>query len=738
MAQNRRTLAALLKQVIYYVLLSIRSFFFLLAKISFVLIIIFVGVYAFYVNDQGLDMMAAFSFMTVLKDGYISLAILFFVIWAMTIWNVCRILLGAANLKRLVESEVDPATVLPDGHRLKENLIIATVDPNYKKIIETLIKWVPRLLLLLPYMIFIMSYTKENGTTKVFNIVIVIVVGILHFVLIIFRRPIAKKILLKQATRTALKDERSYSWEEEKNVWHAVRTEKVLANTIFTSIVALCVFAYALIVAFSIPTDPGRPGLIILSGLIVYTLIGMAISLYANKYKIPVFIIMVLFAVFFASSRNDNHSIQVLSTDADLQMVAQRKQDSVYCREWIENKMKNGAYDTSKQNTIFLVAAEGGGIRSCYWTYLVLQKLQNLQPSFYEHTFAVTGASGGSMGLGFYYNFIYHNREKLDHRNFMLRGEDSMHLDAICSADYLSRVTYAFLYPDLIQRFIPWSIESWDRGKYLANSFNDGFSGKFEPANANLLNRNFQEMWSGAEAYDRPAILFNTTYAERGSKAVFSPFILSPKNYADALDILTVTKRAIPMKEGMASSARFPVLTPSGLIYYKPPHDKNDKLKKFGHIFDGGGFENTGIQTAQQTAVMIKRELAKKGLADKFRIVIIYIGYGTGSMMPDNTPVDQVKYKPAIGSAYELSSVMGGANTIFQWIYSAHGLTVQLDPDMNLLEFGLRTTFDSTKHKLPLGLYMSRTSKDIMQKEILDSGTRTYLKRAIKEFNKSF
>jgi hypothetical protein len=532
--------------------------------------------------------------------------------------------------------------------------------------------------------------------------------------------------------------DKAYSWEGERKAWDAVKTSKVFSNTLFTIFFAILVYIYAVVAAFTIPTDPGKPGLIIISSLIVYTLVGLVINLYANRFRIPLFLIMVLFAIFIASRSNENHSIQMLNTPADAKMLFDRKPDSVYFSEWIGNKINKGKYDTSKPNTIFLVAAEGGGIRSCYWTYAVLQKLQNLQPSFYDHTFAVTGASGGSMGLGFFYNYIYHNRNKLNNSNFLLRGDDSIHLDAICSADYLSRVTYGFLYPDLIQRFIPWPIESWDRAKYLANSFDDGFSGMLNSGSKNLLNHNYLEMWSGIDSYNHPAILFNSTYAERGSKAIFSPYVLSPQYYADALDILTFTKRSIPMKEGMASSARFPVLTSSGLIYFSSKYDENNKPKKLGHLFDGGGFENTGIQTAQQTATMIKKELAKKGLSKNFRIVIIYIGYGTGSMAPSNKLTDSVTNHPVIRSTYELSSVIGGANSIFRWIYAAHGLAIQMDPEMNVLEFGLRSKFDSTKHKLPLGLYLSPESKYIMQKEILDSGSRTYLKRSIAAFNRSF
>lgn len=192
------------------------------------------------------------------------------------------------------------------------------------------------------------------------------------------------------------------------------------------------------------------------------------------------------------------------------------------------------------------------------------------------------------------------------------------------------------------------------------------------------------------------------------------------------------------MKEGMVSSSRFPVLTSTGLIYYDSKHDKNNVPQKLGHLFDGGGFENTGIQTAQQTAIMMKKTLARKNLSDKFKIVIIYIGFGAGSMVPENKISDSVKYHNPIGSTYEFGSLIGGANTIFRWIYSAHGLTIQLDPDMNLLEFGLRSKFDSTKHRLPLGLYLSPTSKDTIRYEVREKGMQKNIKHSIELFRRYF
>jgi hypothetical protein len=153
--------------------------------------------------------------------------------------------------------------------------------------------------------------------------------------------------------------------------------------------------------------------------------------------------------------------------------------DTAYFNYWLDKKRENGILNPSAKNidTIYLVAAEGGGIRNCYWTFRVLSLLQDLNPRFYDRTFAVTGVSGGSIGLGFYYNYKYF----FDSTGMLGTGREQYDekLDSVCSSDYLSAVTYAFMFPDFAQRFIPSRIDRWDRSKYLANSFDDAFSRQF-------------------------------------------------------------------------------------------------------------------------------------------------------------------------------------------------------------------------------------------------------------------
>ncbi len=106
------------------------------------------------------------------------------------------------------------------------------------------------------------------------------------------------------------------------------------------------------------------------------------------------------------------------------------------------------------------------------------------------------------------------------------------------------------------------------------------------------------------------------------------------------------------------------------------------------------------------------------GYIKKFKLVLVYIGYGTEPLAPKEIPADSLKFDDALAGSYELAPFIGGYNSIFRWIYSEHGLSIELDSALNVIDFGLRNQFDSTTHQLPLGWYLSDTSKSMIRNEI--------------------
>lgn len=723
----------------YWPLLFLRILFFPLSKITFVIIILLLGFYAICINDQGQDMMASFTATSILKpdNWYLRFFELFVLFWAISIWNVARVLLTAANLTSIIEAGIDKDRLnkLQLQEVVKANdLMVVTIDKMYSKYLQIAIIWYPRILAMIPYFIFYYGYQKQAKAFQSefpINIIIMMLIAVGHFLYMLLRRRIVSLFVMKKYQTS---NEPRETVSEEKNLFKALKKERVFWNTILTVIMVLVMFIYASYAATSTPEQGGKPGLIVLTGLTFYTLVGLVINYISNRVRFSFFLLVILISVFIFFDRNNNHTIQTLNSDNDLSLLNKRNMltDSAYADYWLSKKFPNtSSFDTC---TVYVIAAEGGGIRNCYWTYNVLTRLQSEKPGFYDKTFAVTGVSGGSIGLGFYYSFKYfydQNRDKIkDSASFFKK------LDTIASSDYLSAVTYSFLFQDLFQRFLPFPIESWDRSKKLANSFDAGFSSRFNIETCNL-STNYLQMWSNQnQAYKYPVILYNTILNEDGLKAIFAPFALSDTYFPGAVDILYEINQSVPIKEAMTSSARFPLLTAPGVI------KRYDQVKRkdtsvIGHISDGGGFENTGIHTAMQTAKLLSERIKAQGLEEKIKVKVIYIGTGSSDFeIMNSIPAAKRNYSTPITKGYEVAWLSGGVNTIFGWMRSSYNYTVRIDSNYRLLQFRLNIKDDSSKHQLPLGWFLSDTSRALIRSQLTNSLRYTTINTNLNEFKK--
>lgn len=127
-------------------------------------------------------------------------------------------------------------------------------------------------------------------------------------------------------------------------------------------------------------------------------------------------------------------------------------------------------------DNVFLVAAEGGGIRAAYWTALVLGEIDDQQPAFARHVFAISGISGGSLVAAVFDALLAERRE----RGGTLRCGDAGSsrssslrdcADAVLRPNFLSPTLAKMIAPDLGQRFLPFPVPPLDRGRTLEDSW---------------------------------------------------------------------------------------------------------------------------------------------------------------------------------------------------------------------------------------------------------------------------
>ncbi|MEZ4686238.1 MAG: hypothetical protein R3B47_09275 [Bacteroidia bacterium] len=305
-------------------------------------------------------------------------------------------------------------------------------------------------------------------------------------------------------------------------------------------------------------------------------------------------VIIPLFSVF-----NNNHQIRLAE-----QHLQEKVPIETDFKNWLAERMDTG-YSEANRMPVFLISAEGGGIRSLKWTALVLDQLFEANPMMLRQTYALSGVSGGSVGM----MFQQASMEKPE-------ASRTRKLNAAISKDFLAPVTFGLLFPDMVQSVIPFPVHSWDRSRWLEDSWLRSFKNEF---GSEVLNLSINDYWN-QPGRELPNIFFNSTCTETGQKVLMSNLALSEAHFPNVFDLdgaIHAENRAqgIPLKTAASLSARFPVVTSAGLVRLPG---------KSVNVVDGGYHDNTGLETLLQIATMIMKT-TDDSLLKRCEIHVIFI-----------------------------------------------------------------------------------------------------------------
>ena len=164
-----------------------------------------------------------------------------------------------------------------------------------------------------------------------------------------------------------------------------------------------------------------------------------------KKLQLPVALLLVAM-IAVNSFFNNNHRVRTLD-----ETVFERPTVEEDFQAWM-GEMVNDTLDSvavaDKPIPVFLVASEGGGIRAAFWTAGVLKVLTEEVEGFHEHLYALSGASGGTLGNSFY------NTVMID--PWFNADSDTARLNClypILRKDYLTHLLSGFLFGDMLQNF---------------------------------------------------------------------------------------------------------------------------------------------------------------------------------------------------------------------------------------------------------------------------------------------
>jgi len=342
-----------------------------------------------------------------------------------------------------------------------------------------------------------------------------------------------------------------------------------------------------------------------------WTPVGALLVYFGSRYEFPVLSVILLALVLF-SFVNDNHEVRTLQPrrGPDVENVAE------HFKAWLDVRSID---DSSPEQgyPVVVVASEGGGIRAAYWTATVLGRLQDMSPPddrFADHVYAISGVSGGSLGGSVFAALVKEQRSgQVLACGDEKRGPIEACADRMLKADFLSPTLAAMLYPDLVQRFLFWPVRHFDRSRALERAWETAWNdlpgvrpGRFGDSERDP---SFDDLWRDerterASLYRVPLLFLNATWVETGKRVITSPLPITPGEFDDAVDFLVEIGDEIRLSSAVHNSARFTFVSPAGTV----KRMMDGRRRVWGHLVDGGYFENSGATTALEVLEAMQEE----------------------------------------------------------------------------------------------------------------------------------
>lgn len=295
---------------------------------------------------------------------------------------------------------------------------------------------------------------------------------------------------------------------------------------------------------------------------------------------------------------------------------------------WIEKTQ----YAERPTSYIYFVNAAGGGIRAAYWTTAVLGRIADCSQEFPDRLFAISGVSGGSLGAVIHAAQLRNSldsearvREPPDTPPLCTRHPLSMadvplpigfyqsQAKQILAYDFLTPVLGTYLFRDIASAFLPLS-SGPDRAVVFEHEMSIAWQAhcartrdRLACVPSNLDSTSFFALRRSTQReFQRPApnnlawipiLLLNGTHQETGKRVITSHVKIRQDVFTDAYDFISnLTHKDIPIAASVLNSARFPIVSPSGVVI--DAADGGDTT--LGHIIDGGYFENNGAATLEE------------------------------------------------------------------------------------------------------------------------------------------
>lgn len=437
--------------------------------------------------------------------------------------------------------------------------------------------WLPRLLggaiyaLLAGFLFFVAAERVEA--------LIVLGLGIVYWVFVVYRR-----VVLRSAQAVS------------------VRKDALDRTTSIVLVLSLAL-TFALMLAFLVsPVElPRRLGAapIILFAFASWILTGSIVFVLLPKaYGLPSLALAPI-VLALAAGGVDNHELRQVAPPPGVDRAASIQASALQWLRQHEEEFRRARSEGQEWFPVYIASAEGGGLRAAYWTASVLGELEAATGGrFSQRLFAISGVSGGSLGgAAFVAELGPHiactSPEPVNVRNCVRH---------LLKSDFLAPVVAYLLFPDLLQRFIPFMpIRSFDRARALELSWEASWAQTHPGAVVNPFSAPY-------EAIKGPRLFLNGTRVESGRRVLVSPARFDEDELPEVDDLFAIGGRrwSVPLSAAVHLSARFTYVSPPAKIC-RDAAETCGLDGVWGRVVDGGYHENSGAQTAASLLRALRR-----------------------------------------------------------------------------------------------------------------------------------
>lgn len=316
----------------------------------------------------------------------------------------------------------------------------------------------------------------------------------------------------------------------------------------------------------------------------------------------------------FLSGPFNMHSVRTIAAGQSAAPAAQR-QLSQHIDAWLETR-RNEIESAGSPYPVFIVSAEGGGIRAAFWTAGLLCAIQDAEPAFADHVLGMSGVSGGSLGAATFAALV--GEAQRDAIDVPKNGDDMGPLQGLASQvlgrDYLSPVLATMLIPDAAACLMhgEWAE---DRAAVLERTFELGWR---QAVGTDAFQDPMNALWRDAAMHRVPTLFMNSTEAASGQRIVNSPIALDP-GLSSAISLPdSIPPHSLRLSTAVLLSARFPAISPIAVLGETA---EDSPL----HVVDGGYVDNSGTLTAAEIVEALAASAERLGLKDRIRTIAIVI-----------------------------------------------------------------------------------------------------------------